>query len=560
MTVTKKITALLLAAAVSIGSAVSAYAEEGGETSILDPSLTTGGQNSETSLLDPNDNTGGQDPETSVIGTDTEADGQKPPETEVIIPDEETEEQKPESGVDLSDIDYTPIDLAGYEQWDGKAKMVEGTDYYISGTVKISKNFSLPKGSRLVITPGSNVTIYKDRNVILRGNVVIEPKATLALSGTLTLSSGASLENYGTIQTTVSSVVKIYGEYILRKDSAAVYSGRVNIYKDGIYLNYGGTTLTKSAKLYVTGDFQTPEGGKLINKGYFAVTINGRATFTGALYLYGELINSGVFVFEKNVRYFKSKGSRFAVSKSSRLIDYRYKDPEDIREPEDESDESTATDTGIKGIDVSYAQGAIDWAKVKKAGVEFAILRASRGYISDAKPMMEDVTFQYNVTQATEHGIEVGVYHYLYAYTVEEAREEARFFIETIKPYNITYPVVLDVEEQYQADLGKKQITAMCKAFLEEIEAAGYYPMLYSNKAWLTNFLDMEQLKDYDVWLAQWNTVPTYDGPFGIWQYSSKGIVSGIDGYVDLNLAYKDYAKIIRQGGYNNLKKSADAA
>ena len=113
--------------------------------------------------------------------------------------------------------------------------------------------------------------------------------------------------------------------------------------------------------------------------------------------------------------------------------------------------------------------------------------------------------------------------------------------------------MVLDIEEQSQAKLGKSQVTKIVKAFLDEVNAAGYYAMLYSNKTWLTQYLDMSQLSGYEVWLAQWNTVPTYKGDFGMWQYSCKGIVSGIDGYVDLNLSYKNYAKIIKKGGYNHL-------
>ena len=77
--------------------------------------------------------------------------------------------------------------------------------------------------------------------------------------------------------------------------------------------------------------------------------------------------------------------------------------------------------------------------------------------------------------------------------------------------------------------------------------------MLYSNKTWLTQYLDVSQLSEYDVWLAQWNTVPTYKGNFGMWQYTCRGIVSGIDGFVDLNLSYKNYAKIIKKAGLNNL-------
>ena len=113
--------------------------------------------------------------------------------------------------------------------------------------------------------------------------------------------------------------------------------------------------------------------------------------------------------------------------------------------------------------------------------------------------------------------------------------------------------MVLDVEEQYQANLGKAKITSIAKVFLDEVKAAGYYAMLYSNKSWLTNYLDMSVLSEYDVWLAQWNEVPTYSGDFGMWQYSAKGIVSGIDGYVDLDLSYKNYSQIIRNGGYNRL-------
>ncbi len=522
MKILKKITALLLASIIAVGGPATAFAatdEAGPETTIIDTA---------------------DKPETAVTDMDSNR-----PETSII---DEGESSKPSSGVDLSDIDYTPVDLTGYIQWDGKTEMISGKNYYITDTVKVSKHFAVPENSRLVITPGATMTVYKNKTLRIKGRLLIEPKATLTVSGNFITNKGAAMESYGTIKATVSSKVQIMGEYIVRHDSTAICSGTVNVYREGMYLNYGQTTLTKNAKMLITGDFQTPEGGKLLNKGYFAVTISGRASFSGAFYLYGETVNSGVMIFEKTVKYYKSKTARLAVSKSSRLIDYRYYRPIQSTKP---------TDTGTKGIDVSYAQGTIDWGKVKLAGIEFAMLRASRGYISEAKPMAQDVTFEYNVTQATAYNINVGVYHYLYAETVEEARKEAQFLLKTIEPYDITYPVVLDVEEQYQADLGKKQLTDMCVAFLEEIEKAGYYTMIYANKAWLTTHLDMNRLKDYDVWLAQWNTVPTYKGSFGIWQYSSKGIVSGIDGYVDLNIAYKDYAKIIRQNGLNNLKSNA---
>ncbi len=541
-----------MAAVVLAASGVSAFAEEGGASLITD--LTNRG--TETAVTDAGTtaaDTGGG--ETAVIDTENT-------ETAIVDPDEGDSKNSSGSGLDVADEQYAEIDLSGYTRWDGKTKMASGTNYYIEGKVAPKGNYTVPKGSSLVIRSGAQLVIYKGRTLNIRGIVTIEPQGELLSSGTVSVYDKGGLENYGSLKGSVSSVYRIAGELINRSVGKLALSGTANIYKTGILLNYGETTFTTSAKVKVTGDFQTPETGRLVCSGYFAVTINGRTTQAGYFSLTGEVVNSGVFVFERTVRYYKSKAARFAVSKSSRLIDYRHRDASDTisdgsdSESDgniDDSDSEDATDIGIKGIDVSYAQGAIDWEKVKESGVEFAMLRSSRGALSDTRPAAEDTTFQYNVTEATRVGLNVGVYHYLYAQTVSEAKKEAKFFIQTISPYQITYPVVLDIEEQSQAKLGKSQVTKIVKAFLDEVSAAGYYAMLYSNKTWLTQYLDISQLSDYEIWLAQWNTVPTYKGEFGMWQYSCKGIVSGIDGYVDLNLSYKNYAKIIKKGGYNNL-------
>lgn len=533
----KRAAAAAVCAVMLCGTGLSAFAEAeiinpgNTETSVIDPG------NTETSVIDTGDT------ETSVIDTGNT-------ETSIIDPESVNPDQG--SGLDVSDELYQEIDLTGYTKWDGKTKMVSGTNYYIEDKVAPRINFAVPKNTRFVLKSGAQLVIYKGRLVNVRGTVTVEPGAELVVSGKLTVYDEAGLENYGTAKGSVSSEYRIAGDYINRAGGKTILSGAANVYKSGVFLNYGQATLTSNAKMKVTGDFQTSETGRLLCAGYIAVTINGRTTQAGYFSLTGEVVNSGVFIFERTVRYYKSKSARFAVSKSSRLIDYRYHDPDEERDDDDEPGED-ATDIGIKGIDVSYCQGAINWDKVKDAGIEFVMMRASRGALGEEYPPAEDTTFRYNVTEATRVGIDVGVYHYMYAETVEEAREEAKFFIKTISPYKITYPVVLDVEEQSQADLGVKKITEIAKAFLDEVNAAGYYAMLYSNKAWLTYNLDAEALSEYDLWLAQWNTVPTYKGEFGIWQYSCKGVVSGIDTYVDLDIAYKNYAKIIKKGGYNHL-------
>ncbi|MFY9379810.1 MAG: glycoside hydrolase family 25 protein, partial [Acutalibacteraceae bacterium] len=150
---------------------------------------------------------------------------------------------------------------------------------------------------------------------------------------------------------------------------------------------------------------------------------------------------------------------------------------------------------GIKGIDVSEWQGDINWQKVKNAGIKFAMVRTSYGQRS------LDKTYIANINGAQAVGINVGAYHYCYAKTVEEAKAEARHFVNTIKPYTLPYPAVLDLEDPSQANLGKTLLTDMAIAFMEVVKDAGYFPMLYANKYWLESKLDCNRLKDYDIWL-----------------------------------------------------------
>lgn len=199
----------------------------------------------------------------------------------------------------------------------------------------------------------------------------------------------------------------------------------------------------------------------------------------------------------------------------------------------------------VKGIDVSTWQGDINWKQVADGETEFAMLRASFG--SEGV----DRKFQQNITNAPKAGINCGAYHYCYATSVQEAEKEADHFLQVIKPYQFPYPVALDLEDPAQVPLGKKMLTDIAQAFLERVRKAGYYVCLYSNLDWMVNYLDMSRLSGFDIWLAQWNDKPTYQGEFGMWQYSSEGEISGIPARVDLNISYQDYPAIIRAAGQN---------
>lgn len=206
-----------------------------------------------------------------------------------------------------------------------------------------------------------------------------------------------------------------------------------------------------------------------------------------------------------------------------------------------------------KGIDVSKHNGAIDWNKVKAAGVQFAMLRAGYGRYDNQK----DEQFEANYAGATAAGIPVGAYHYSYATNAEQAKQEAEVFLGWIKGKTLTYPVAFDIEDAKQANLGTQVISDIIRAFCETVETAGYYVVVYANKDWLTNRIDADCKSRYDIWLAQWTSKPTYSGSYGIWQYTSDGAVDGISGRVDMNIAYKDYPSIIAGMGSSDTTASA---
>lgn len=199
--------------------------------------------------------------------------------------------------------------------------------------------------------------------------------------------------------------------------------------------------------------------------------------------------------------------------------------------------------TSKKGIDVSKFQGNINWSGVKADGVEYAFIRMGyRGYGSAGK-LVTDENFEKNIKGATANGIQVGVYFFSQAVNEEEAIEEANYVLEAIKDYDVTYPVVIDIEEVTDkdartADMTKEQWTKNCIAFCETVKAAGYEPMIYGNLKTFFIMLDMEQLTMYDKWFAQYDTSVYFPYEFKIWQYSESGTVNGISTDVDLNVSF----------------------
>ena len=203
----------------------------------------------------------------------------------------------------------------------------------------------------------------------------------------------------------------------------------------------------------------------------------------------------------------------------------------------------------LRGIDVSKWQGEINWKKVASSGIDFAMIRSSYGNEHT------DEMLKKNVEGCEKYGIDYGFYHYTYAKSASEARTEAKYFLSKIKNYDPTYPIVLDIEEEFYKKMDRKKVTDIIVAFMTELENAGYYATVYSYAVFFRDNVDMSRVKKYNIWVASWGDEEklndSYDGQYGMWQYSSTGSVNGISGDVDLNYAYKDYAAIIKKNGLN---------
>ena len=208
--------------------------------------------------------------------------------------------------------------------------------------------------------------------------------------------------------------------------------------------------------------------------------------------------------------------------------------------------------TEYKGIDVSQYQGTINWNEVASSGVEFAMMRIGfRGY---RNPNLKfDSMFETNYKAANDNNIDIGVYFVTQALNYEEGVEEANFIIPTLKKCNISYPVVVDVEwaggaegNNGRADyLTNEERTNAINGFCDTTRNAGYVPMVYANKYWLTDHIDVENLRA-DIWLAHYvkgapENLSDYQGEYQMWQYTSSGRMNGINGDVDLNICYKKY-------------------
>lgn len=198
-------------------------------------------------------------------------------------------------------------------------------------------------------------------------------------------------------------------------------------------------------------------------------------------------------------------------------------------EPEKEKD-------AYSFIDVSDWQKTIDWAKVKAAGIDGAIIRYADGDTLDVK-------FERNMTQAKYHGLHVGVYIFSRAKTKAEAEKEAERLYKAAKKFEPDMPYYIDLEAKGL----EKYADTVAAAFLNKMAALGARGGVYANLNWWNNYLT-KTAKNYSAspfWIAQYNDTMDYKPAerMGMWQYTSSGHVDGIETNVDRDKCYVAYWK-----------------
>lgn len=214
----------------------------------------------------------------------------------------------------------------------------------------------------------------------------------------------------------------------------------------------------------------------------------------------------------------------------------------------------------MKGIDVSSHQGLIDWAKVKAAGIEFAIIRAGYGkYESQV-----DSRFEQNAFGALSAGIHAGAYWFSYALTPDDAQKEARLCAQVLEPYRgkLEFPIYYDYEydsEAYSEENGvsvtRELRESLAAAFCTELERLGWRAGVYTNNDYLRSRWRLSALQSWELWLADYTGGP--DVSCGMQQTGSTGSVNGISGNVDMNTAFVDYPSLIRNEGWNGFTAAA---
>ena len=426
-----------------------------------------------------------------------------------------------------TEIQASSYEAQGYKLVEGstKIKVAAGTTAYTLNWVKAAAAASAS------VTVPQTAALY---------NSTINNANAIGLTATLT-DAGNIITNI-TWASSNEKVVKVSNGAKTGCTLTAVGKGSATVTGTITYLSKPGDTKTTASDKKITctvtvNDFTgntttqlKDKSGRLLYKDSECKKPATVADYNANGTYYTEPVYTGWQTIDGKVYYYTSNHQRVTGSQVISGITYNFG-----------SDGALQQGSGKNGIDVSSHQGNIDWASVKAAGINFAIIRVGyRG--SQTGALVEDSCFKKNIQGATANGINVGVYFFTQATTEAEAVEEASMALTLCSGYNLSYPIFVDTENGSGAaranGLDKGSRTACVAAFCKTIANGGRKAGVYASKSWYNNKIDASAFSNYFIWVAQYNTTCNYKGKYNMWQYSSKGSVPGIKGNVDVNIAY----------------------
>ena len=395
----------------------------------------------------------------------------------------------------------------------------------VTATVRVG-SAAVPLNCTVTVTE----TAVQYTAVKIEGSAAIQMGSTGSVKGTTTPEGGVitwTSDNTG--------IVAIDGNGVMTgvSEGTAVITGTCGdakaTWQVKVTKNYAGDTVTKLKDKDGNQVYVKNSDGKYVEAVYadyytdqilYLRKANAECFYTG-----WQTIDGYTYFFDKNGKYVTGEqviqGARYSFDSQGRM----------------------SSNSGTLGIDVSKWNGSIDWNAVKNSGVSYVIIRCGyRG--SSTGALIVDPKFASNIKGAKAAGLKVGVYFFSQAVNEVEAVEEASMALNLVSGYGLDYPIFLDVEASGgrgdAIDVGTR--TAVCKAFCATIQNSGYTAGIYANKTWFTTKINAGSLTGYKIWLAQYASAPTYTATkYDMWQYTSKGSVSGISGSVDMNISYLNY-------------------
>jgi lysozyme len=200
----------------------------------------------------------------------------------------------------------------------------------------------------------------------------------------------------------------------------------------------------------------------------------------------------------------------------------------------------------IKALDVSRYQLNINWSDVKAAGYEIAIIKMSGG--DDGLYYDSKATQNYYAAKAA--GLAVGGYHFAGA---GDARQEAEYFVNAMRPFEENDVFVLDWEVQHPDPV------SWCETFVNRVkELTGVWPLVYMNGSTRNSYnWTRGSLNNCGFWIAWYDRDPEGDlpvnGPYVMHQYTSSGRVPGIATATDLDAWYGTVAQFNKYGWHSTV-------